>query len=63
MPSLIAKVYVDKTVYHIDKAFDYLVPLEFAQTLSKGCRVIVPFGNGNKKQQGLVAKLDRKSVV
>lgn len=57
MATLIAKVYVDKTVYHIDKAFDYLVPPRLADTLSKGCRVIVPFGSSNKKQQGLVAEL------
>ncbi len=51
---MIAKVFVDKTVYHIDKAFDYLVPLTMQDSLVRGCRVLVPFGNANKKVQGLV---------
>lgn len=54
---VIAKVFVDKTVYHIDKAFDYLVPLNLQSTLSRGCRVIIPFGKGNKKIQGLVESI------
>lgn len=54
---MIAKVYVDKTVYSIDKPFDYLVPLEMEPTLRPGCRVLVPFGGGNRKTQGLVWEL------
>lgn len=51
---LTAKVYVDKTVFHFDKAFDYLIPEELRETLKPGCRVMVPFGNGNRKRQGMV---------
>jgi len=50
----IAKIYVDKTAYHVDKAYDYLIPENLIETLERGCRVLVPFGNGNKKVQGLV---------
>lgn len=51
---MFAKVFVDKALFHIDKAFDYVVPHEFIDTLQRGCRVLVPFGNGNKKIQGMV---------
>lgn len=54
---LIAKVFVDKTVYSIDKAFDYLVPVQLSDTLKRGCRVLVPFGNSNKKIQGMVESI------
>ena len=54
---LLAKVYVDKTAFHFDKAFDYLIPEEFRETLKPGCRVMVPFGNGNRKRQGIVSEI------
>lgn len=54
---LIAKVYVEKAIYRIDMAFDYLVPSEFSNSLKKGCRVLVPFGNANNKIQGLVSQI------
>ncbi len=58
---VIAKIYVDKTVYHFDKAFDYLVPCELIPFVKRGMRVIVPFGNGNSKRQGMVYELYKPS--
>jgi primosomal protein N' (replication factor Y) len=52
---LIAGVYVDKAAYHFDQAFSYLVPAQLEETLRRGCRVLVPFGSGNRKRVGLVA--------
>lgn len=52
----IAKVYVEKAVYHMDCAFDYLIP-EGMEQLCRGCRVLVPFGRANKKIQGLVSEV------
>ncbi|WMJ22376.1 primosomal protein N' [Paludicola sp. MB14-C6] len=54
---MIAKVYVEKSVYHIDQAFDYIVPSQLINTLKRGCRVLVPFGQANKKVQGLVKEV------
>ncbi len=51
---LVAKVYVEKAVYHIDRPFDYLIPDSMGETLTRGCRVLVPFGGSNKKAQGIV---------
>ncbi len=50
---LVAKIYIEKTVYHIDKPFDYIVPFDLETTLKRGCRVLVPFGRSNKKIQGI----------
>jgi len=58
---MIAKVFVDKTVYSIDKAFDYIVPPPLCESIKRGCRVLVPFGNSNKKLQGLVEQLSEIS--
>ena len=60
---LIAKVYVDKAVYHFDKPFDYLVPEEIAGTLGRGCRVAVPFGNGNRRRLGMVIEVFREETI
>lgn len=61
--SLLAKVYVDKATFQFDKAFDYLVSEQFASTLKRGCRVLVPFGNGNRKRQGMVVSIEEAESV
>lgn len=52
----IAEVYVEKAVYHVDKAYTYLVPTQM-DTLTRGCRVVVPFGRGNDTRQGMVVRV------
>ena len=54
MNTLIAGVAVDNTVYHFDKIFDYIIPDSLSDSVCEGKRVIVPFGRGNKKRQGMV---------
>ncbi len=51
---MIASVAVDKTAYHFDKLFDYLIPDRLTEEIQVGCRVLIPFGKGNKKVQGMV---------
>ncbi len=41
----IARVLVDTGVYHLDSAFDYLVPEIFSDAANVGVRVAVPFGS------------------
>jgi len=53
-------VAVDKAAYHFDKLYNYAIPVEFAAVLQPGMRVLVPFGGGNRKRQGIV--LGRKQV-
>lgn len=54
---LIAKVAVENTVYSFDKEFDYLVPQQLLNSCKAGVRVLVPFGRGNKKRQGIVCEV------
>lgn len=54
---LIAGVAVENTVYHFDKIFDYIVPKSLICDLQVGCRVLVPFGRGNKHRQAIVMSL------
>ncbi|MCD7735235.1 MAG: primosomal protein N' [Clostridiales bacterium] len=53
-PVLCCKVAVASATYAIDKPYTYLVPDSFSQTLQPGMRVIIPFGKGNRRSEGLV---------
>ncbi len=48
----IAGVAVEKTNFSFDKEYDYLY--DNSVDLKPGCRVLVPFGKGNKCRQGIV---------
>ena len=50
----IVSVAVDQTVYLIDKPFDYFVPETLSGKAQVGCRVLVPFGNGNLRKTGII---------
>lgn len=49
-----ALVAVEGLVYHFDAPYSYKIPYELEETALAGCRVMVPFGNGNRKKQGLI---------
>lgn len=53
-----ALVAVENTAFHFDKPFSYALTVQQALTLSPGCRVLVPFGAGNKKRVGVVLALE-----
>lgn len=57
----IASVAVENSTFSFDKAYDYLVSDEFI-SLQKGCRVLVPFGKGNKCRQGIVTDVRIEEV-
>lgn len=57
MSGLIAKVAVENAAYSFDDAFDYAIPDALRDQVQPGVRVLVPFGNGNKKRQGFVFAL------
>lgn len=50
----IVQVAVDQTAYHFDKPFDYIVPENLKDCVRPGCRVLVPFGRGDRRRQGIV---------
>ncbi|MBR2338626.1 MAG: primosomal protein N' [Clostridia bacterium] len=57
---VVAQVAVEQTTYHFDRLYSYDVG-EFADELCCGCRVLVPFGKGNRCRQGIVMRIDRVS--
>lgn len=57
MPRL-ASIAVDKAAMSYDRLFTYLVPDSLAGRARPGCRVLVPFGQGNRKRQGIIFSLE-----
>ena len=52
----IAKIAVEAATYAIDKPYSYAVPAGL--DVSVGCRVLVPFGRGNRTSEGIVLSLE-----
>jgi primosomal protein N' (replication factor Y) len=50
----IAKIVVAAAVYAIDKPYDYLIPEPLIPQCVPGVRVVVPFGQGNRRTEGFV---------
>lgn len=53
----IIRAAVEKTAYSFDKPYDYTVPDRLYDAVKPGCRVLVPFGNGNRKRQAMVLEV------
>ena len=47
----------------VDRIFDYKIPKALENRIKKGMRVIVPFGNGNKKIEGYVIDICENTDV
>lgn len=52
--SFVADIAVEGLVYHFDAPYSYLIPESLEQRAFPGCRVMIPFGRGNRKKQGLI---------
>lgn len=50
----IAKVAVASATYGIDRPYDYLIPPALEERVQPGIRVLVPFGAGNRRTDGIV---------
>ena len=53
----IASVALENTNYSFDKLYDYLIPASSEKTAFAGCRVVVPFGRGDSKRQGVILRI------
>ena len=53
-----AKTALQAGTYASDKPYDYQVPTELLDQLRPGMRVIVPFGAGNRRTEGIVLALE-----
>lgn len=58
---MIAETAVSGTSYSFDMLFSYRVPM--GMMLKRGCRVLVPFGRGNRRRVGVVMRLTDGSEV
>lgn len=59
----VAVVAVEGLVYHFDTPYSYLIPENLEGKVLPGCRVMLPFGNGNKKKQGLVLEVKMSDIA
>ena len=55
---IVAKLAVQAATYAIDKAYDYLLPDKLSGRV--GCRVLVPFGRGNRLSEGVILSLHQE---
>ncbi len=58
-----AKLAVDIPRQHLDVVYDYAVPEALEATCKPGCRVLVPYGKGNRRVEGFVLSLCEQSTV
>ena len=67
----VAKAALKAATYAIDKPYDYDIPRELLPQLRPGMRVILPFGPGSRRTEGIVLALEegraadprRKSIL
>jgi len=57
---IIAKVAVSAAIFSIDRPYSYLVPEEFHDRIAVGYRVIVPFGRGNRRCEGVILAVEEE---
>jgi len=59
-----AAIIINSTSVALDRMFTYAIPSELNDKISIGSRVLVPFGKGNKKNEGFVVDLfDSKGSI
>lgn len=54
MEQTVAAIAVENVSYHFDILYGYAVPEELSKKVFVGSRVLVNFGNGNSRRQGIV---------
>ena len=53
----IAKIAIENTAFSFDREFSYSVPEALRQECQAGKRVLVPFGRGNRRRQGIITEI------
>lgn len=57
--SCVVRVAVEQTAYHFDRLYSYVA--DTGVPIRRGCRVLVPFGRGNRCRQGIVMAVDEQA--
>lgn len=58
---MVVEVIINSTVKNLNKTFDYGVSAELVDTIKVGDRVLVPFGNSKRLEEGFVIGIKQKS--
>ena len=53
-PDMLCQVAVSTATYAIDKPYTYVLPASLAQRATIGMRVLIPFGQGNRRAEGIL---------
>ncbi len=61
MSQKICAVAIEASTFAIDKLYDYALPSALVHKAQIGCRVLVPFGRGNKHIEGIILAFREKS--
>lgn len=62
MLGLVAEIALEGTNFAYDKLYTYAVPPELQKKALVGCRVLIPFGKGNSKKQGIIFYIKEKEL-
>lgn len=58
---MVAEIIINSIVKTLNRVFDYNIPEELADKIKIGSRVLVPFGNGKKLEDGFVINIKQSS--
>ncbi len=62
MKSNVARVALQGAAFTFDKLYTYVLPPDLLGTAMAGSRVLVPFGRGNIKRQGIIMEISEDEV-
>ncbi|MGI6279153.1 MAG: replication restart helicase PriA [Acutalibacteraceae bacterium] len=54
MQGLVARIALQGATAAFDKLYTYIIPPDLSSKAQAGCRVLVPFGKGNLKREGMI---------
>lgn len=58
---MIAEIIINRTAKKLNRTFDYYIPKHLEDIIVIGSKVIVPFGKGEKEEEGFVIGIKEKS--
>ena len=59
---MIAEIIINSNARALNRIFDYIVPTELEEKVKVGARILVPFGNGKKLEDGFIIGLKDYSI-
>ena len=59
---MVAEVIINSSVKDLNRVFDYEIPEDLEKSVTVGSRILVPFGNMKKLEEGFVIEIKEKSL-